>query len=93
LIGVQVDLSNRAAAGSRLDALLFGEAQGRVLISTAAIDAVKTIERAKLLGIAAVRLGSVGGDKLSIKTSSGEYVWTCGELYDLWWNSIARKLK
>src|SRR5207253_6344955 len=32
----------------RADALLFGESQGRVIISTAPLDAVKAVERAKL---------------------------------------------
>jgi phosphoribosylformylglycinamidine synthase len=77
----------------RLDALLFGETQGRIVVSTAPLDAVKVVERAKLLGVSAVRIGTVGGDSLALKTEKGEFTWTVGELYDLWWNSIARAMK
>ena len=74
----------------RLDALLFGETQSRVIITCAALDAVKIVERAKLLGVPALRIGTVGGDKLAIKTGAGELSAPLSELHDLWWNSIAR---
>jgi phosphoribosylformylglycinamidine synthase len=82
----------RDAATLRLDALLFGETQSRVVITCAALDAVKVVERAKLLGVPAVRIGTVGGDKLAIKTGAGECSWDLRELHDLWWNSIARAM-
>ena len=88
LIGAEVDLSS--FADQRLDALLFGETQSRIVISVKALDAVKTIERAKLLGIPAARLGTVGGTALRIKTAKGEYTWATSELHDLWWNAIAK---
>jgi phosphoribosylformylglycinamidine synthase len=91
LIGAQIDLS--IFANVRADALLFGETQTRVVISTAAIDAVKVVERAKILGINAMRLGTVGGEALAIKTSASESTWQTSELHDLWWNSIARAMK
>jgi len=91
LIGAQIDLSG--FANVRADALLFGEAQTRVVISTTALDAVKVIERAKLLGVDATRLGLVGGETLTIKTGAGEFAWQTAELHDLWWNSIARAMK
>ena len=63
------------------------------MISTASLDAVKVVERAKLLGVTATRIGTVGGDKLAIKTAKTEF--SCGlvELHDLWWNSIAQAMK
>jgi phosphoribosylformylglycinamidine synthase len=90
LIGAQLDLSAGAPDGTRLDALLFGEAQGRFVISTSALDAVKVVARAKLLGVSAARIGAVGGDKLQIKAGAAELSWLVAELHDLWWNSIAR---
>jgi len=63
------------------------------VISTNALDVVKVVERARILGLSAVRLGSVGGDRLTIKTAVGDFGWPVGELYDLWWNSIARAMK
>lgn len=82
----------QVAAQVRLAALLFGETQSRVLVTTAPLDAVKVIERAKLLGVPAVRIGAVGGDRLVIKTASEELAWPVAELHDLWWNAIARAM-
>ncbi|HEU6449537.1 MAG TPA: phosphoribosylformylglycinamidine synthase subunit PurL [Verrucomicrobiae bacterium] len=76
----------------RLDALLFGETQSRVVVSCAALDAVKLVERAKLLGVPAMQIGKVGGDKLTVKFSGGEFSSPLTELHDAWWNSIARAM-
>ena len=81
---------SRDAATLRLDALLFGETQSRVVVTCNSLDAVKVVERAKLLGVPAVRIGKVGGDKLTIKTGTGEFSTPATELHDAWWNSIAR---
>ena len=83
---------SRDAATVRLDALLFGETQSRVVISCKALDAVKVVERAKLMGVPAVQIGKVGGDKLAVKTASGEFSAPLTELHDPWWNSIARAM-
>jgi len=97
LIGARLELTALAAAGSsgaapRLDALLFGETQSRVVVTTKPLDAVKVIERAKLLGVPAHRLGTVGGDLLSIQTPNGEFQWPLAELHDAWWNSLAKAM-
>ncbi|HEU4630832.1 MAG TPA: phosphoribosylformylglycinamidine synthase subunit PurL [Gemmatimonadaceae bacterium] len=55
--GAQVDLS--AWDGLPLRALLFGEAQGRILVSTADAEAVLAAARAH--GVPARRIGTVGG--------------------------------
>lgn len=85
-IGATIDLSGLEA--TRLDALLFGESQARVVISTARNDAVKVLERAKLLGVPAMRLGTVGGADLIIKSAGAEYKWPIMDLYKAWWNAI-----
>lgn len=89
-IGATIDLS--AIKEVRQDALLFGETQSRVVVTCAALDAVKVVERAKLMGVPAMRIGTVGGDKLIIKTASGEFSASLAELHDAWWNSIARAM-
>ena len=89
LIGAALDLTALAPA-ARLDALLFGETQSRVVVSCAPDHATKVLERARLLGVPAVRLGTVGGDQLVLKTRAGESATPLTELHDLWWNSIAR---
>ena len=109
LIGAQVDLTSAAGAQEsapgtttteaqaaltpRLDALLFGEAQGRVIISVAAVDAVKVLAQAKILGITATRIGTVGGGALQIKTPGATLSCDVSELHDLWWNAIARAMR
>jgi len=90
LIGAEIDLS---AWPARLDSLLFGEAQSRVIITAKALDAVKVVERARLLGIPASRLGTVGGNTLRIKTAKGEFAWAASEMHDLWWNAIANAMR
>jgi phosphoribosylformylglycinamidine synthase len=105
LIGAEVDLTAvadvpqgaseggaPAAPGTpalRLDALLFGEAQGRVIISVAAVNAGKVLAQAKILGITATRIGAVGGGALQIKTPEATLSCDVRELHDLWWNAIA----
>jgi phosphoribosylformylglycinamidine synthase len=90
LMGAQIDLSSITVG--RLDALLFGETQGRVLVSTAPLEAVKVRERAKILGVKAMLIGTVGGTSLQIKATQQEWSWPVGELHDLWWNAIARAM-
>ncbi|MEY2465799.1 MAG: phosphoribosylformylglycinamidine synthase subunit PurL, partial [Verrucomicrobiota bacterium] len=108
LIGAEIDLSNwegRHVADpnlrdgdtpslpkKRLDALLFGETQSRVVISVSAVNAGKVLAQAKILGVPAVKIGKVGGSVLQIK--AGEYTLSgeLRELHDLWWNSIARAM-
>jgi phosphoribosylformylglycinamidine synthase len=95
LIGAIIDLSAVAAgsnAAPRLDALLFGETQSRVVVSCRAIEAAKVVERAKLMGVPAAIIGKVGGDRLTIKTTAGEFSSPLTELHDAWWNSIARAM-
>lgn len=91
LIGADVDLGT--VAGTRLDALLFGESQGRIVITTASLDAVKVVERAKILGVKAAMIGQVGGSELRVRTAGRDLTWDLGILHDLWWNTIARAMK
>src|SRR6202142_736473 len=83
---------SRDAATIRSDALLFGETQSRVVITCKPLDAVKVVERAKLLGVPTVPIGKVGGQQLSIKTTRGQFSAPLDELHDTWWNSIARAM-
>ncbi len=91
LIGAQVDLS--AYGDVRLDALLFGETQGRVVVSVASGDALKVLERARIMEVSAARLGVVGGTDLSIKTAAAEFKWPVAELHAGWWNAIANAMQ
>jgi phosphoribosylformylglycinamidine synthase II len=96
LIGAAIDLSalktQESAPALRQDALLFGETQSRIVITCSPIDAVKVVERAKLMGVPAIQIGKVGGDTLTIKTAAGEFSAPVPELHDGWWNSIGRAM-
>jgi len=88
-LGATVDLS-ACAAGARLDALLFGETQNRVVISVAAIDAGRVLKQVRTMGVPVFQIGTVGGEVLSLKTPAAEFSAPVAELHDGWWNSIAR---
>jgi phosphoribosylformylglycinamidine synthase len=108
LMGAAIDLTSVGRASSRadgttdngssvasphqLDALLFGETQSRVVITCQPLDAVKVVERAKLLGVPAVTIGRVGGEQLAIKAGTSEVSVPVTELHDRWWNAIARAM-
>jgi phosphoribosylformylglycinamidine synthase len=91
LIGAQIDLTPITA--TRVDALLFGESQGRIIVSVASVNAGKVLAQAKILGVSATLLGIVGGNTLDIKAAGGTLSCDLHELYDLWWNSIARAMQ
>jgi phosphoribosylformylglycinamidine synthase subunit PurL len=88
LIGARVDLSEIPAA--RLDALLFGESQARVVISVNPTQVTRVLGQARLLEIPARQIGVVGGTELIVKTAGPELSWAVADLHDLWWNAIAR---
>ncbi len=90
-IGAQIDLAH--ITGARLDALLFGETQSRIVVSVPALQASRVLGQARILEIPATRIGTVGGPQLRIKSSAGEWSWELAELHDLWWNSIARAMQ
>ena len=97
-LGATVDLTAVASAtatgmpAQRLDALLFGETQNRVVISVAASDGARVVKQATLMGVPAAVIGRVGGDVLAVKTASAEFSAPISELHDPWWNSIARAM-
>ena len=96
LLGAQIDLTTISAGQerpTRLDGLLFGEAQSRVVISCAPLDALKVVERAKLMGVPAVQIGRVGGDQLTVKAAAAEFSAPVAELHDGWWNAIGRAMQ
>ena len=90
LLGAQIDLSH--IKDSRLDALLFGETQSRVIISTSNQNAVKALALAEIMGVPARRIGTVGGKSLKIQHSTGSVEVPLAELHDPWWNTIGRAM-
>jgi phosphoribosylformylglycinamidine synthase len=91
LIGAEIDLS--VIKDGRTDALLFGETQGRVVISVSALNAGKVLAQAKILGVPSAVIGKVGGTSLKITAGGQTLTADTAELHDAWWNSIARAMK
>ena len=100
-VGASEDDSGSAAQGLgrqdacptlRLDALLFGESQSRIIVSVAALDAGKVLAQAKILGVPAALIGRVGGETLKVKFEDSKISADVQELHDLWWNSVARAM-
>ena len=74
------DVSAEGNAGSetqpkvpRLDVLLFGESPHRVVISVACTDAGRVLKQCRIMGVPAVRLGTVGGDALVLGAGDQEF--------------------
>jgi len=94
ILGARIDLSGLSNLPKRLDALLFGESQARVVISVPGHQAAKVVAQAGLLGVPAARLGEVtAADILEIKTPAGCLEWSVSALHDVWWNAIGRAMK
>ena len=91
LTGAEIDLSD--VKSERVDALLYGEAHGRVIITTSEVEAGAAIERAMLIGVPAQRIGTVtAGETLDIGVGDTSLSWKLSDLHDVWWNTIARAM-
>ncbi|MBT5926245.1 MAG: phosphoribosylformylglycinamidine synthase II, partial [Verrucomicrobia bacterium] len=88
LLGAEVQLKNSNCG--RLDALLYGETQGRIVISVPSVFVGKIIGQAELLEIPVHKIGTVGGHSLSIEVSDQRFEWNLSEVHDTWFNSINR---
>jgi phosphoribosylformylglycinamidine synthase subunit PurL len=90
-IGAQINL--RRLQSSRLDALLFGETQSRIVFSVTPAQ-VKTVqELTRNAGVPADIIGRVGGEVLDVQSTFGQWQWSLAELYEAWWHAIARAMK
>jgi phosphoribosylformylglycinamidine synthase len=78
---------------TRLDELLFNEAQSRIVISTTANNASAVLALLEWRGIPARRLGTVGGDALQISVAGHDLTWPLATLHDAWYESIARAMQ
>jgi len=83
---------------SRLDALLFGESQSRVVLSVKPEMVEQVLNRAWDAGIPAMKIGTVGGDRFVIEVEKGQWSEGChidfpvDQLHDRWAFSIERTL-
>ena len=80
-VGATIDLLR---VNGRLDALLYGETQSRIVVSCAPEHVEK---------IGGTVLGRTGGSRLILHTSRGELSWDVTRLRDVWWNAIGRVME
>ena len=89
LLGAAVELSG---AGKRADQVLFNESQSRIVLSVSATDAATVLMLLELRGVPARRIGTVGGESLSITAAGDTLTWPVADLYDAWYHAIARAM-
>jgi phosphoribosylformylglycinamidine synthase subunit PurL len=80
----------KTPAQLRTDALLFGETQGRIIVSIPPSHETKILGQAAILGLPAEKIGTVGGKNLSLKVDEGIFEWDLDTLHDGWFNCINR---
>ena len=91
-LGAELDLSGLPAP--RQDALLFGESQGRVVISAAPADEPAVMAAAKAAGVPANPIGEVTANgKLGVRTARGPLEWDVSVLRVGWETSIETAMK
>ena len=82
----------------RLDALLFGESQSRIILSVNPDAAESVLNRASDAGIPASKIGTVGGERFIIDVEKGQWSQGCridlpvDYVSDRWGNAIERLL-
>ncbi len=91
LIGASIELQSPHPV--RDEALLFGETQGRIIISIPAEKTEQVLHTASSNGVPAVFLGTVGGNDLTIRSAGATWTWPLEQLHDVWWNSISREME
>jgi phosphoribosylformylglycinamidine synthase len=83
----------------RRDALLFGESQSRVVLSVKPELAEQVLKRAGEAGVPALKIGTVGGDRVVIDAEKGQWSEGCRidlpveQLHERWAFSIERWLE
>ncbi len=84
----------RLEPAGRLDALLFGEAPSRIIVSAPAENRARLEHVASAAGVPILPLGKVGGPRLTITVGSGAVVdLDAAEARDAWLRALPRLLK
>jgi phosphoribosylformylglycinamidine synthase len=91
LLGANVDLAPlRRDKSLRTDALLFGETQGRIIVTCRKENIRTVMLYLERRAVPATLLGQVGGDILILRSGDHAWQWRLSELFELWHNSIGR---
>ncbi len=90
MLGINVDLKNLSGTSSHIDAKLFSESQGRIVVSVAKNNMIAFEKMMK--GVSITKLGTVGGKNIVIKNGREKVVdTTVIKLSDVYHN-LAKKL-
>jgi phosphoribosylformylglycinamidine (FGAM) synthase-like enzyme len=94
-LGAQIDLCSHGLANREEDAcaILFNEAQSRIIVSCDPENAEQILSELKSTNIPHARIGSVIRSDLRISVKGENLRWPIAELHDLWWNSIRRAVE
>jgi phosphoribosylformylglycinamidine synthase len=87
LLGAHIDLG---ATESRVDQVLFNEAQSRIIISVAKDDENAALTLLKKRGVAATTIGAVVSKELRISVNGHVLRWPIAPLFDDWYFAIER---
>ena len=90
LLGAQVALER---TDLRTDQLLFNETQSRIVISVAPENENATTDSLTRQKIPFQRLGTVGGDTLSMRVNEQIFSWPIAEIHDDWFHSIRNAIE
>jgi phosphoribosylformylglycinamidine synthase subunit PurL len=74
-------------------AILFSEAQSRIVISCDPKNAGRVLSELKSNNVPHAQIGSVIRDDLGISVCDQNLNWRIAELHDLWWNAIRRAVE
>ncbi|MDQ6860946.1 MAG: AIR synthase-related protein, partial [Verrucomicrobiota bacterium] len=88
--GTCVELAS-GMASARSDELLFGESQSRIVISATPEHAEQIVAKLRAANVPAALIGTVEEhDEFRISVNGKDHGWSVRELYDGWFNAIAR---
>jgi phosphoribosylformylglycinamidine (FGAM) synthase-like enzyme len=91
LLGAKIEITDPADAAAV--SALFNESQSRIVISCAPNDAEQVLSTLKSKNVPHQKLGLVGTETLSIKTTDQDLAWRIAEIHDDWFNAIRRAVE
>jgi phosphoribosylformylglycinamidine synthase len=92
VVGAQLDLGDYAP-GVELDALLYGEDAGRVVVSADPARATALAELARRHGVPLFRAGRTGGSRLELRTVARVFSWVLESLRTTYYEAIPRRMQ
>jgi phosphoribosylformylglycinamidine synthase len=92
IVGAELDLEDYAP-GVELDALLYGEDAGRVVVSADPARADAVAELARRHGVPLFRAGRTGGTRLELRAGSRVFTWALESLRKTYFEAIPRRMQ